>query len=95
MSEGFEVDLDEMRAVAARLETLGSEIGICRAGGEGGYGLDVLADAARDFRIRWSGQLDSLRDDLTESSMRVRQTAKAYELIDHQAAERICRMLDR
>lgn len=86
----LDVDLDELRAAAARLDRLASTVSVCHPAREDAFGSPVLADAARIFGTRWGHGLADLREDLVQAAARLRLVADAFEQADEDAAARLC-----
>lgn len=82
MVDGFEVDLDEVRSAAARLESLAKTVTGSTVSRAPDYGHAQLARSGAAFADRWGQGVRDLRGDVEAAAVKLRQTADAYEATD-------------
>jgi hypothetical protein len=80
--DGFVVDLDEVRSVAAGLEALAKTMTGTLASRAPDYGHAQLAQSGTAFADRWGQGVRDLRGDVEGAAVKLRQTADAYEATD-------------
>ncbi|MGQ0629429.1 MAG: hypothetical protein ACT4P1_00160 [Sporichthyaceae bacterium] len=90
--EGFEVDLEALRAVVRGMATAASEfkdedVSVLVPGGDA-VAHEGLSSALREFGDRWSRGLGALQADVREIGSRLAQAGAWYQEADQDSARR-------
>jgi hypothetical protein len=91
MSDGFTVDLTQLRTVAGQLKTIGDTVGAAKRGLEGigkaQTGDGKLADAVEDFREKWDYSLKKIGETAVGVGEQVILAAQGYDEIETGVAD--------
>lgn len=95
-SNGFEVDLDQLRSAATLLrdvhDAMTSRDGRELCTGSAGYGHTGLAGAASTFADRWGAGLTQIAEQVSGSADRLSATVDGYREVDAQIADTLSRV---